>query len=241
MALLEIRNLTRTRNGLKAVDDVSFSVETGEFFTLIGPSGCGKTALLRMIAGFEPPDSGRILLDGIDLAGTPPEKRQVHTVFQGYALFPHMTVAENIVFPLKMAGKDARTVTTRLREALEEMHLKDKAHSFPRELSVTRKLRVALARGLINRPRLLLLDDPLGALDAAARQEMWHELIGLQKKLGVSFLHATQTQIRKETQTLAPREAMMQEGRVGPPGALQGPAALHAAVSTQNAAAKSPL
>src|SRR5574340_1401319 len=148
MALLEIRNVTRRYGALTAVEDVSFTVEAGEFFTLLGPSGCGKTTLLRMIAGFEAPDAGQILLDGVDLADTPAEKRPVHTVFQSYALFPHMTVAQNIAFPLKMAGKDEATVKSRTREALAEVHLEDKAGQYPHELSGGQKQRVALARGL---------------------------------------------------------------------------------------------
>ncbi|MHB1291171.1 MAG: ABC transporter ATP-binding protein [Sulfuricella sp.] len=212
MALLEVRNLTRRYGELVAVHDVSFSVEAGEFFTLLGPSGCGKTTLLRMIAGFEAPDAGRILLDGIDLAGTPAEKRPVHTVFQSYALFPHMTVAENIAFPLKMAGKDANTVRTRTREALAEVHLEDKADSYPHELSGGQKQRVALARGLVNRPRLLLLDEPLGALDAKLRQEMQIELINLQKNVGVTFVFVTHAQA--EALALSHRIALMREGRI---------------------------
>ncbi len=212
MALLEIRNVTRRYGSLAAVEDVSFSVETGEFFTLLGPSGCGKTTLLRMIAGFEAPDAGQILLDGVDLADTPAEKRPVHTVFQSYALFPHMTVAENIAFPLKMAGKDLATVRTRTREALAEVHLEDKADSYPHELSGGQKQRVALARGLVNRPRLLLLDEPLGALDAKLRQEMQIELIKLQKNVGVTFVFVTHAQ--QEALALSHRIALMREGRI---------------------------
>lgn len=212
MALLQIENVTRRYGALTAVEDVSFSVETGEFFTLLGPSGCGKTTLLRMIAGFEAPDAGRILLDGIDLAGTPAEKRPVHTVFQSYALFPHMTVAENIAFPLKMAGKEPATVRTRTGEALTEVHLEDKADSYPHELSGGQKQRVALARGLVNRPRLLLLDEPLGALDAKLRQEMQVELIKLQKNVGVTFVFVTHAQ--QEALALSHRIAVMREGHI---------------------------
>ena len=212
MALLEIRNVTRRYGALAAVEDVSFSVEAGEFFTLLGPSGCGKTTLLRMIAGFESPDAGQILLDGVDLADTPAEKRPVHTVFQSYALFPHMTVAQNIAFPLKMAGKDENTVKARTREALAEVHLEDKADSYPHELSGGQKQRVALARGLVNKPRLLLLDEPLGALDAKLRQEMQIELINLQKNVGVTFVFVTHAQA--EALALSHRIALMREGRI---------------------------
>src|SRR5678815_5452550 len=164
MALLEIQNVTRRFGEFTAVDGVSISVETGEFFTLLGPSGCGKTTLLRMIAGFDLPDSGQILLDGRDMVGTPPEKRPVHTVFQTYALFPHMTVADNIAFPLKMAGKKPHEIKTSVADALDNVRLSNFGNRFPNELSGGQKQRVAFARGLVNRPRLLLLDEPLGCL-----------------------------------------------------------------------------
>ena len=138
------------------MDDVSLSIEAGEFFTLLGPTGCGKTTLLRMIAGFDLPDAGQILLDGVDLAGTPPEKRPIHTVFQSYALFPHMTVAQNVAFPLRMAGRPAADVASMTEAALADVHLSDKANQYPHELSGGQKQRVALARGIVNRPRLLL-------------------------------------------------------------------------------------
>src|SRR5574340_1119569 len=131
MALLEIRNVTRRYGALAAVEDVSFTVEAGEFFTLLGPSGCGKTTLLRMIAGFEAPDAGQILLDGVDRADTPAEKRPVHTVFQSYALFPHMTVAQNVAFPLRMARRPAAEIAGMTRQILEQVHLTDKADAYP--------------------------------------------------------------------------------------------------------------
>ncbi len=212
MAILEIRNVSRRYADLSAVDDVSFSVEAGEFFTLLGPSGCGKTTLLRMIAGFEAPDSGQILLDGVDLADTPPEKRPVHTVFQSYALFPHMTVWDNIAFPLRMAKKPEEEIRRRVREALEQVHLSDKRDHFPHELSGGQKQRVALARGLVNQPRLLLLDEPLGALDAKLREEMRGELIDLQREVGVTFVFVTHSQ--QEALALSHRIAVMREGRI---------------------------
>src|SRR4030067_2347175 len=166
MAQLENRNVTRRFGDFVAVDNVSLNIEAGEFFTLLGPSGCGKTTILRMIAGFDLPDAEQILLDGKDLADTPAEKRPVHTVFQSYALFPHMTVAENIAFPLRMARRQAAEVAKMAREILEQVHLTDKAEAYQHELSGGQKQRVALAGGVVNRPRLLLLDEPLGALDA---------------------------------------------------------------------------
>jgi len=169
MALLEVRNVTRRFGDFVAVDNVSFAVEAGEFFTLLGPSGCGKTTLLRMIAGFDLPDAGAIVLDGVDLKDTPPEKRPVHTVFQSYALFPHMTVAQNVAFPLKMADQQESEIRAKVQAVIAQVKLNGLEQRFPHELSGGQKQRVALARGLVNRPRLLLLDEPLGALDAKLR------------------------------------------------------------------------
>ena len=212
MALLDIRNVTRRFGTLEAVKDVSIAIESGEFFTLLGPSGCGKTTILRMIAGFDAPDAGEILLDGKSLAGVPPEQRPLHTVFQSYALFPHMTVAGNIAFPLEMAGKSAPEIRRRVGETLELVHLADKADSFPHELSGGQKQRVALARGLVNKPRLLLLDEPLGALDAKLRVEMQIELIALQREVGITFVFVTHSQ--QEALALSHRIAVMRDGRV---------------------------
>lgn len=212
MAQLEIRNVTRRFGDFTAVDNVSIGIEAGEFFTLLGPSGCGKTTLLRMIAGFDLPDEGSILLDGKDMAGTPPEKRPIHTVFQSYALFPHMTVAENIAFPLRMAGKSPEEIRSKLKEALARVRLEDKGNSYPNELSGGQKQRVALARGLVNRPRLLLLDEPLGALDAKLREDMQLELINLQKDVGVTFVFVTHAQA--EALALSHRIAVMNAGCV---------------------------
>jgi spermidine/putrescine transport system ATP-binding protein len=212
MALLELRNLTRRFGGLDAVKDVSLAIETGEFFTLLGPSGCGKTTILRMIAGFDAPDAGDILLDGRSLAGVPPERRPLHTVFQSYALFPHMTVAGNVAFPLEMAGRSRDEIRRRVGDTLALVHLQDKAASFPHELSGGQKQRVALARGLVNQPRLLLLDEPLGALDAKLRQEMQVELIALQRAVGITFVFVTHSQ--QEALALSHRIAVMNAGRV---------------------------
>ena len=212
MALLEIRNVTRRFGDFTAVDDVSLSIESGEFFTLLGPSGCGKTTLLRMIAGFDLPDAGEIRLDGKPLGDTAPEKRPIHTVFQSYALFPHMTVADNVAFPLRMAAKDAAAIRNAVAEALADVHLEDKGGRFPHELSGGQKQRVALARGIVNRPRLLLLDEPLGALDAKLREEMQLELITLQKEVGITFVFVTHSQA--EALALSHRIAVMNKGRI---------------------------
>ncbi|HZX32156.1 MAG TPA: ABC transporter ATP-binding protein [Rhodocyclaceae bacterium] len=212
MALLEIRKVTKRFGQLEAVKDVSIAVEAGEFFTLLGPSGCGKTTILRMIAGFDAPDEGKLFLDGKPLAGIPPEKRPIHTVFQSYALFPHLTVAGNIAFPLEMAGKSRDEIRRRVGETLELVHLADKGGAYPHELSGGQKQRVALGRGLVNRPRLLLLDEPLGALDAKLRERMQVELIALQREVGITFVFVTHAQ--QEALALSHRIAVMRDGRV---------------------------
>jgi len=219
MALLEIRNVSRRFGDLKALDDVSLSIEAGEFFTLVGPSGCGKTTLLRIIAGFDEPDGGELLLDGRSLAGIPPEKRPVHTVFQSYALFPHLTVAQNVAFPLEMAGTGHAEIRRRLDEALGLVDLADKARQFPHELSGGQKQRVALARSLINKPRLLLLDEPLAALDAKLREQIQGELIALQREVGITFVFVTHSQ--QEALALSHRIAVMNKGRLEQIGAPQ--------------------
>ena len=212
MALLEIRNITRRFGDFAALEDVSLSIESGEFFTLLGPSGCGKTTLLRMIAGFETPDAGSILLDGRDLAGIPAEKRPIHTVFQSYALFPHMTAFDNIAFPLKMANRPKHEIRERVKQALEDVKLSDKTDAYPRDLSGGQQQRVALARGLINRPRLLLLDESLAALDAKLREDMQIELISLQREKGITFVFVTHAQ--NEALALSHRIALLNHGRV---------------------------
>lgn len=212
MALLEIRNVVRRFGDFTAVNDVSLSINEGEFFTLLGPSGCGKTTLLRMLAGFEQPDSGEILLDGKDMTCLPPEKRPLHTVFQNYALFPHMTVTDNIAFPLKMAGVPREQIRERVKEVLEDVHLGNFEQRFPHELSGGQKQRVAIARALVNRPRLLLLDEPLAALDLKLREQMQIELINLQKEIGVTFVYVTHDQ--GEALALSHRIAVMNKGKV---------------------------
>jgi len=212
VALLELRNLTRRFAGIAAVDEVSLAIEAGEFFTLLGPSGCGKTTILRMIAGFEVPDAGEILLDGQNIASIPPEKRPLHTVFQSYALFPHMTVVDNVAFPLRMANTPRAELQRRVAEMLDIVHLADKAGAYPMELSGGQKQRVALARSLVNRPRLLLLDEPLAALDAKLREAMQHELIALQRDVGITFVFVTHAQ--DEALALSHRIAVMKDGRV---------------------------
>lgn len=212
MALLEICNLTKSFGNFTAVNNVNITIEAGEFFTLLGPSGCGKTTLLRMLAGFDLPDSGQILLDNKNIVKLPPEKRPIHTVFQNYALFPHMTVAENLGFPLKMSGKTMIEINSRVEELLSKVHLSGFAERYPHELSGGQKQRVAFARGLINQPRLLLLDEPLGALDAKLREEMQIELVKLQQEAGITFIFVTHAQ--NEALALSHRMAVMNHGRI---------------------------
>jgi len=212
VALLEIQGVTRRFGTFTAVDNVTLGIEAGEFFTLLGPSGCGKTTLLRMIAGFDLPDEGRILLEGRDLADRPPEARPVRTVFQSYALFPHMTVEGNIAFPLKMARVAPREVPARIAAALEDVRLQGFATRYPHELSGGQKQRVAIARALVTHPTVLLLDEPLAALDAKLREEMQIELIGLQKEVGITFVYVTHDQT--EALALSHRIAVMNQGRV---------------------------
>jgi len=212
MALLDIRNVTRRFGEFTAVDGVSLAIEAGEFFTLLGPSGCGKTTLLRMIAGFDRPDGGSIRLDGVDLADRPPEARPVRTVFQSYALFPHMTVEGNVAFPLKMARTAAGQIARKVDEALEDVRLTGFGKRYPHELSGGQKQRVAIARALVTHPAVLLLDEPLAALDAKLREEMQIELINLQKEVGITFVYVTHDQT--EALALSHRIAVMNAGRV---------------------------
>jgi len=212
MALLEIENVTRRFGSMTAVNGVSLSIEAGEFFTLLGPSGCGKTTLLRMIAGFDPPDGGRIVLAGQDLTHVPPERRPVRTVFQSYALFPHMTVAANVAFPLKMAKVAATEIPARVAAALEDVRLQPFANRFPHELSGGQRQRVAIGRALVTKPQVMLLDEPLAALDAKLRGEMQIELINLQKEVGITFIYVTHDQT--EALALSHRIAVMNQGRI---------------------------
>lgn len=210
--MLEIVTVSRHFDAFLALDKVSLHIKAGEFFTLLGPSGCGKTTLLRLIAGFDQPDGGDILLDGKSILPSPPEHRPLHTIFQNYALFPHMTVAENVAFPLRMAGIATKDIKARVAEALDDVRLPDKARQYPDSLSGGQKQRIAIARALVNRPRLLLLDEPLSALDAKLREQMQIELINLQKDIGITFIYVTHDQ--SEALALSHRIAVMDSGRI---------------------------
>jgi len=210
--LLEIQGVTRRFGDFTAVDNVTLGIRPGEFFTLLGPSGCGKTTLLRMIAGFDLPDGGRILLNGVDLADAPPEARPVRTVFQSYALFPHMSVARNVAFPLQMAKTPAAAIPGKIEAALEDVRLTGFDKRYPHELSGGQKQRVAIARALVTHPTVLLLDEPLAALDAKLREEMQLELINMQKEVGITFVYVTHDQT--EALALSHRIAVMNRGKV---------------------------
>jgi len=215
---VEVKNLVKQfeeRRGaavIRAVDNVTLSIEEGEFFALLGPSGCGKTTTLRMIAGFEEPDSGEVLLRGRSVTGIPAFHRPVNTVFQDFALFPHMTVMQNVLFGLRMAGTQAAEAKRRAEEALEMVRLPHLGRRKPAALSGGQRQRVALARALVNRPAVLLLDEPLGALDLKLRKTMQFELKQLQQQVGITFIYVTHDQ--EEALTMADRIAVMSEGSV---------------------------
>ncbi|MFM8446098.1 MAG: ABC transporter ATP-binding protein [Actinomycetota bacterium] len=212
MALIEIRNLAKSFGSVKAVDGVDLDIHAGEFLTLLGPSGSGKTTVLRMIAGFETPDSGSIKLNGIDITYLPPYERDVNTVFQDYALFPHMDVISNIEYGLKVKGvaKDERR--EKALRALEQVRLSGYEIRKPHQLSGGQRQRVALARALVNRPAVLLLDEPLGALDLKLRQQMQIELKELQREVGITFIFVTHDQ--EEALTMSDRIAVFDKGRI---------------------------
>jgi len=195
-----------------AVDNVSFEVYPGEFFSILGPSGSGKTSCLRMIAGFEQPTSGQITLENINLVGVPPHLRNVNTVFQNYALFPHMSIEENVSYPLRMARLKKTEIKQRTTEALALVEMHDYAKRLPHQLSGGQKQRVALARALVGKPKVLLLDEPLGALDLQLRQQMQTKLKDLQREVGITFIYVTHDQ--GEALSMSNRLAVMSSGRI---------------------------
>jgi putrescine transport system ATP-binding protein len=221
MSVLEIIGACKHFGAVAAVDRVSLAVEAGEFFALLGPSGCGKTTLLRLIAGFETPDDGCIVIDGADVTAVPPYARPVNMMFQSYALFPHLDVAGNIGFGLRQEGMDGRRRAARVEEMLALVQMTSFGKRRPHELSGGQKQRVALARALAKMPKLLLLDEPLAALDRKLREQTRLELTGIQRRVGTTFLVVTHDQ--EEALGLASRIAVMNHGRlvqIGPPAEI---------------------
>jgi spermidine/putrescine transport system ATP-binding protein len=209
---IELRNVVKRFGDVTAVDDVSMQIRNGEFFSMLGPSGCGKTTCLRMIAGFEYPTEGEIYLNGTPIGHTPPFQRNVNTVFQSYALFPHMTVAQNIAFGLEMKQTPKAQIEERVREALAMVRLTKFEARKPKQMSGGQQQRVALARALVNHPDVLLLDEPLGALDQKLRKEMQIELKELQEQVGITFIFVTHDQ--EEALSMSDRIAVMNTGTV---------------------------
>ena len=209
---VELVGVTKRFGTVTAVDAIDIQVRPGEFLSLLGPSGCGKTTTLRMLAGFEDPDEGEIRISGRAVQGVPPHRRDVNTVFQNYALFPHMSVSENVAYGLRQKKTDKTEIGRRVGEALEMVKMSRLANRKPREMSGGQQQRVALARALVNRPSLLLLDEPLGALDRKLREEMQIELKLLQSQVGITFIFVTHDQ--DEALSMSDRIAVMLDGRV---------------------------
>jgi putative spermidine/putrescine transport system ATP-binding protein len=209
---IKLSGLRKTFGAVVAVDDLDLEIAAGQFFAMLGPSGSGKTTVLRMIAGFETPDAGTIELDGLDATKLPPFRRDVNTVFQDYALFPHMTVAQNVGYGLRVRRVGKSELRARVAEALELVRLPDYGGRKPAQLSGGQRQRVALARALVNRPRVLLLDEPLGALDLKLREQMQLELKAIQRQVGITFVFVTHDQ--HEALTLCDRLAVFSDGRI---------------------------
>jgi spermidine/putrescine transport system ATP-binding protein len=210
--MVELRNVTKRFDSFTAVQDVNLEIQRGEFLTFLGPSGCGKTTVLRMISGFETPTEGTVWLDGQDVTGLPPYRRNVNQVFQSYALFPHLTVTENIAFGLRMRGDTREQIQAKVQRGIDLVSLQGKESHKPSALSGGQKQRVALARAIVCEPKVLLLDEPLSALDAKLRHQMQIELKHLQRTLGITFIFVTHDQ--EEALTMSDRIAIVNEGRI---------------------------
>lgn len=214
-------HITKQFGNSKALDDVSFSIKIGEFFSLLGPSGCGKTTLLRILAGFEKPESGRILFNGQDITQLPANKRPVNTVFQNYALFPHLTLWENIAFGLRIAHRPEAEIRREVEHMLALIQMKEHAHKLPDQISGGQKQRVAIARALINHPQILLLDEPLAALDLKLRQKMLLDLDRIHDEVGITFIFVTHDQT--EALAVSDRIAVLHKGcleQIGTPAQI---------------------
>ena len=210
--LIDLVNITKSYDGVTILDDLNLYIRENEFLTRLGPSGCGKTTTLRIMGGFEHPDSGKVLFDGKDITELPPNKRQLNTVFQKYALFPHMSVAENIAFGLKIRNKPQAYINDKIRYALKLVNMDGAENRYPASLSGGQQQRVAIARAIVNEPKVLLLDEPLGALDLKLRQDMQYELMRLKNELGITFVYVTHDQ--EEALTMSDTIVVMNQGYI---------------------------
>ena len=210
--LVDLIHISKGFDGQLVLDDLNLSIHENEFLTLLGPSGCGKTTTLRILGGFESPDSGQVIFDGKDITNLPPNKRNLNTVFQKYALFSHMSVEENIAFGLKISGKSDAYIRDKIKYALKLVNLEGYENRLPDSLSGGQQQRIAIARAIVNEPRLLLLDEPLGALDLKLRQDMQYELIRLKNELGITFVYVTHDQ--EEALTMSDTIVVMNGGYI---------------------------
>ncbi len=210
--LIDLQHISKTYDGTVILDDFSLYIRENEFLTLLGPSGCGKTTTLRILGGFESPDQGRVIFGGEDITKLPPNKRQLNTVFQKYALFTHMTIAENIAFGLKIKNKSKAYIDDKIKYALKLVNLDGYGNRMPDSLSGGQQQRIAIARAIVNEPKVLLLDEPLGALDLKLRQDMQYELIRLKNELGITFIYVTHDQ--EEALTMSDTIVVMNQGYI---------------------------
>lgn len=210
--LINLENITKSYGSQMVLDDMNLYIRENEFLTLLGPSGCGKTTTLRIIGGFETPDKGRVIFDGADITNIPPHKRQLNTVFQKYALFTHMNIAENIAFGLKIKNKSKAYIDDKIKYALKLVNLDGYEKRMPDSLSGGQQQRIAIARAIVNEPKVLLLDEPLGALDLKLRQDMQYELIRLKNELGITFIYVTHDQ--EEALTMSDTIVVMNQGYI---------------------------
>jgi spermidine/putrescine transport system ATP-binding protein len=211
-SLVDLIQISKTYDNTVVLDELDLSIKENEFLTLLGPSGCGKTTTLRILGGFETPDKGQVIFDGMDITNLPPNKRNLNTVFQKYALFSHMSIAENIAFGLKISGKSDTYIKDKIKYALRLVNLDGFENRRPDSLSGGQQQRIAIARAIVNEPRLLLLDEPLGALDLKLRQDMQYELIRLKNELGITFIYVTHDQ--EEALTMSDTIVVMNQGYI---------------------------